>query len=124
MCDVACWRCRWFVVIVALASHLGLDSAEEEVLGGPGNMLAGWMQNSDPGSYLGGECVHHPGQKHPERSCLVGIACGPGPQAVCTELGLPMYRGRDRYTQNANTCARIAFFHLPVPFMGSGPQLE
>ena len=68
----------------------------------------GWMRNSDQGSYLGGECVHHPGQKHPERSCLVGIACGPGPQVVCTEFGLPMYRGRDRCTQNANTCARTA----------------
>jgi hypothetical protein len=85
-------------VIVALASHLGLDRAEEEVLGGPGNMAR------DPG----GECVHHPGQKHPERSCLVGIAYGPGPQAVCTEFALPMYRGRDRCTQNANTCARTA----------------
>ena len=54
-------------VIVALATHLGLDRAEEEVLGGPGgNMLDGWMRNSDPGSYLGGECAH-PGQKHPER---------------------------------------------------------
>ena len=45
-------------VIVALATHLGLDRAEEEVLGGPGgNMLDGWMRNSDPGSYLGGECA-------------------------------------------------------------------
>ena len=45
-------------VIVALATHLGLDMAEEEVLGRwTGNMLDGWMRNSDPGSYLGGECA-------------------------------------------------------------------
>jgi hypothetical protein len=34
------------------------------------------------------------GQEHLGGSCLAGIAGGPGPQAVCTGFGRPMYRGR------------------------------
>ena len=42
--------------------------------------------------------MHHPAQKLQGSSCLVGIAWGRRPEAICTIFGRPMYRGRDRCT--------------------------